>query len=327
MLLSLEGVYTKDLNAITFDNINIAEAASTVIEGSYQRDFWSNSTRYLTSPYQNVVLMRNTKKGRGYALSAELELPRVAGFNGMIAYSRSWGEEVAGKSGSDPFSAWQYRYVQNQSNALDLGYTSNNTPHRIIASLSYSIDYAKYFGTSISVFYNGFKGNASSYYYNGDANSDGTTNDLMYIPRDASDIIFITQADADAYFAFAAQDPYLSQHAGEVAKRNAAYGPWNQRIDVRILQDFKVNVKGTAHKIQLSVDILNAENLLNPNWGITKNFVTTSPLKVEGRDNATGKMKVSMRKIGTDYVKYTYQDPSSVAATWALQVGLRYLFN
>jgi hypothetical protein len=334
MLLSLEGVYTKDLNAITFDNINIAEAASTVIEGSYSRDFWSNSSRYLTSPYQNVVLMRNTKKGRGYALSAELELPRVAGFNGMIAYSRSWGEEVAGKSGSDPFSAWQYRYVQNQSNALDLGYTSNNTPHRVIASLSYSIDYAKYFGTSISVFFNGFKGNASSYYYNGDANADGTTNDLMYIPRDANDLLFASQADADAYFAFAAQDPYLSKHVGEVAKRNAAYGPWNQRIDVRLLQDFKVNVKGTAHKFQLSVDILNAENLLNPNWGITKTFVTTSPLTptaaVSGgpvRDPATGKLRVTMRKINGEYVKYTYQDPSSVAATWALQVGLRYLFN
>ncbi len=33
MLLSLEGIYTKDINAINFDNINLADAASTVTEG------------------------------------------------------------------------------------------------------------------------------------------------------------------------------------------------------------------------------------------------------------------------------------------------------
>ena len=54
----------------------------------------------------------------------------------MIAYSRSWGEEVAGKSGSDPFSAWQYRYVSGASNSDELGLTFNNTPHRWYASLS-----------------------------------------------------------------------------------------------------------------------------------------------------------------------------------------------
>lgn len=346
MMLTLEGVYTKDINAINFDNINLADAASTIIEGSYTRPYWSNSTnatKYLTSvngvpgltpaipagttSYQNVVIMRNTNKGQGYSLSAELDLPRIAGFSGMLAYSRSWGEEVAGKSGSDPFSAWQYRYVRGSSNSDELGLTMNNTPHRVIGSLSYSVDYAKYFGTSVSVFYNGFKGNAASYYYNGDANNDGTSNDLMYIPRNASDVIFISQADADAYFAYAAQDPYLSKHPGEVALRNAAYSPWNQRLDVRILQDFKFMVKGQQHKLELSVDIINAENLLNSSWGLNKNFVTTSPLKVEGRDNATGKMRVSMRKIGSDYITKTYQDPSSVSATWALQVGLRYLFN
>lgn len=339
MMLSLEGVYTKDLNAINFDNINLVDAASTVTEGTLTRPWWSNSTnatKYITSvnatvpgtvTYQNVVIMRNTNKGQGYSLSAELDLPRIAGFGGMLAYSRNWGEEVAGKSGSDPFSAWQYRYVSGASNSNELGLTYNNTPSRFIASVNYSIEYAKIFGTSISLFYNGFKGNASSYYYNGDANNDGTTNDLMYIPRDQSELLWLTQADADAYFAYAAQDPYLSKHAGEYALRNAAYTPWNQRLDMRLLQDFKIKVGESMNKIQISVDIINAMNLLNSSWGLNKNFVTTSPLKVEGPDAATGMLRVSMRKIGTDYVTNSYQDPSSVAATWALQIGVRYIFN
>jgi len=45
----------------------------------------------------------------------------------MIAYSKSWGEEVTGKSGSDPFSAWQYRVIKTWLNSEDMGLTFNNT--------------------------------------------------------------------------------------------------------------------------------------------------------------------------------------------------------
>ena len=330
MMLTLEGVYTKDMNAINFDNINLAPAASTLLEGSLVRPYWSNSTtatKYITSPYQNVVIMRNTNKGQGYSLSAELSLPRMYGFSGSLAYSRSWGEEVAGKSGSDPFSAWQYRYVSGASNSDELGLTLNNTPHRIVGSLNYKIEYAKYFATSVAFFYTGYVGGAASYYYNGDANADGTTNDLMYIPRDASEVIFTSPADAVAYFAYAAQDPYLSKHAGEYAVRNSAYLPWYQRLDMRVMQDIKIKVKDNVNTLQLSLDIINVENMLNSDWGLAKSFVTTSPLTVSGRDAATGKLRVSMRKIGTNYVSESYQDPTSVASTWAIQFGLRYLFN
>lgn len=81
------------------------------------------------------------------------------------------------------------------------------------------------------------------------------------------------------------------------------------------------------NKLQLSVDIINVENFLNSSWGLSKNFVTTSPLSVVGKDATTGMLKVSMRKIDTDYISKTYQDPSSVVATWALQIGVRYIFN
>ena len=333
MSLTLEGVYTKDINAINFDNINLAPAASSVLEGSLTRPYWTNTTnatKYITQPYQNVVIMRNTKKGQGYSISAELELPRVAGFNGMLAYSKSWGEEVAGKSGSDPFSAWQYRYVSGSSNSEELGLTSNNTPSRFITSLGYSIDYLKVLSTSVSLFYTGYKGGAYSYYYYTDGNGDGTVNDLMYIPRNASEVVWSGTdpvADQNAYFAFAAQDPYLSKHAGEYMKRNAAYAPWNERIDFRLLEDVKIKVGTSMNKLEFSLDIFNVANMLNSGWGLNKNVVTSSPLQANGIDAATGKLKVTMRKIGSDYYTKSYQDPSTVSSTWALQIGVRYIFN
>ncbi len=74
---------------------------------------------------------------------------------------------------------------------MSLGLSYNNTPHRVVASLSYTIEYAKYFGSSLSFFYNGYQGDAYSYIYSGDANRDGTSyHELMYIPENESDFVW-----------------------------------------------------------------------------------------------------------------------------------------
>jgi len=55
MMLTIEGIYTNDINAINFENINLQDAASTIVEGSNERPYMSNySTRYMTSPYTDV---------------------------------------------------------------------------------------------------------------------------------------------------------------------------------------------------------------------------------------------------------------------------------
>jgi hypothetical protein len=95
----------------------------------------------------------------------------------------------------------------------------------------------------------------------------------------------IAQADADAYFEFAKQDPYLSKHAGEYMVRNAAYLPWNSSLDLRLLQDIKIKAGNSSNKLQLSVDIMNFANLLNSSWGLNQIRVTNTPLQVVGRDN------------------------------------------
>jgi len=329
MMLTVEGVYTNDINSIFFENINFAEAASTIVEGDNERPYMSNySTRYLTSPYTDVVIMRNTNLGQGYSVSVNLDLPRIYGFSGMLAYSTSWGEEVTGKSGSDPFSAWQYRQILRSLNTEETGLTLNNTPHRVVANINYSIEYAKRFRSSLSFFYNGYQGNAYSYIYNGDANRDGTRgHELMYIPANYDDFIWASPEDLGAYIQFAEQDPYLKKHKGEYMVRNGAYTPWNSRIDMRFMQEFKVNTGKQVNALQFSVDVINFANLLSSSWGLNQNVVTTSPLVVNGRDDATGKLKVSMAKIGGEFVRHSFQDPTSVTGTWGIQLGLKYLFN
>ena len=334
MVLTVEGIYTKDINAIAFDNINLNNPQSTLNEGDKSRPYWPNNTqdpRNINSNYSYAVVMKNTSKGQGYNLSAQLIFPNFRGFSGNIAYTYTYAEEVVGKNGSDPYSAWRYRHIVDSPNSDELGLTMNNTPHRIIAGANYQKEYAKYFKSTASLFYIGYNGSSVSYLYSTDANGDGTVNDLMYIPKNKDDVIWKGEEDADAYFAFAAQDPYLSKHAGEYAKRYAGYEPFYNRIDFRFLQDFYINVAGRKNTLQLSLDILNLPNLLNSNWGINKWYVGSNsqvtPLVYEGRDADTGKAIVSMYKPDkTNFMTTAFQYPTSVSATWSLQLGLRYIF-
>lgn len=330
MVLTLEGIYSKDLNAIRFDNINLQNAESTVKEGELSRPYWSNANKYITSPYTDVVMMRNTNKGKSYALSAQLTLPNYKGLSGSVAYAYSYAEEVTGKNGSDPFSAWQYRHIVQSLNSEEVGLSYNNTPHRVTVGANYQIDYSNHFKSTFSLFYSGYTGSAFSYIYATDGNKDGTVSDLMYIPKSKDDFIWKNEGDADAYFAYAENDPYLSKHAGEYAKRYSAYEPFYNRLDFRFLQDFYLNVAGRKNTLQLSVDIINLPNMFNSSWGINELYIGSNnqvtPLRFEGIDSATGKAIVSMSKIGDKYMTKAYQDPTSVASTWNLQVGLRYIF-
>lgn len=334
MVLTLEGIYTKDINAIIFDNINLNNPQSTLIEGNNSRPYWPNTTqepRSINSNYSYAVVMRNTNKGDGYNLSAQLTLPNLYGFSGNVAYTYSYAQEVVGKNGSDPYSAWRYRHIVGSPNSEEMGFTMNNTPHRIIAGVNYQKEYVGNLKSTFSLFYSGFSGSAISYLYSTDANNDGTVNDLMYIPKSKQDVIWKNgDADANAYFAYAKNNSYLSEHAGEYAKRYAGSEPFYNRIDFRFLQDFYLNVAGQRNTLQLSVDIINLANLLNSSWGINKQYIGSNlqatPLRYEGRDASTGKTIVSMNKTGDNYLTTAFQNPTSVSSTWNLQIGLRYIF-
>ncbi len=118
-------------------------------------------------------------------------------------------------------------------------------------------------------------------------NGDSNTSDLIYIPKEKGEVAFLTAADENAFFAFMEQDKYLSKHKGEYAEAYAARAPWTNRLDFRFVQDFSIKAGSTRNTLQLSVDILNAGNLLNSNWGVYKNMAVSNYgaiLKYEGRD-------------------------------------------
>jgi hypothetical protein len=248
----------------------------------------------------------------------------------MAAYTKTEMKEVSGMPGSTANSAWIGLITVNGPNNATVQRSQYVVPDKVIASLSYRVPYLNgRMASSFGLFYSGFTPYGNTFRYSNDMNGDGVNNDLIYIPREKGEVTFTTTADEDAFFAFMEQDKYLSKHKGEYAEAYAARAPWVNRIDFRFVQDFSIKAGSTTNTLQLSIDVLNAGNLLNSEWGVYKNMTVSNNgaiLRYAGRD-ANNVPSFSMVQVDSAYPTETYSSNLSIGQTWMLQVGLRYIFN
>jgi hypothetical protein len=115
------------------------------------------------------------------------------------------------------------------------------------------------------------------------------------------------------------------------AERNGAQLPWRSQLDLRFAQDIFTNVGGKKNTIQFTVDIFNFGNLLNKNWGAF-DAVNAPGILVPTNQAALvpgGNVRPTFR-LQTDRgqpVTSTFRDVNSIASTYFMQFGLRYIFN
>jgi hypothetical protein len=217
-------------------------------------------------------------------------------------------------------------------------------PNRVIASFSYRKEYFKHAATTVGLVFEAANNGAVSYITTGDPNNDGATNDLMYIPKNKGDITLVPN-DAkdlrtpDQLWAqlnnFISQDPYLSKHRGGYASRNGAILPYFKRADLHLAQDFYIQSGKVKNTLEITFDIINVGNFLNPNWGLYQtsfngfNSGSVAVLKYMGLD-ATGKAKYAFPYLdATNLIPVTssYKNDISQLSRWQAQLGLRYIFN
>lgn len=187
--------------------------------------------------------------------------------------------------GSIAFGSWNNNPHAGDPNNPGLGFSANSPGHRAFATASYRFEYLSIGATTLSVFLNGQTNGNASYVYAGDLNGDGgTSNDLIYIPRDKSEmnfqdysvnvngqnVTFTAQQQADAWEAYIEQDLYLSKNRGKYAERGALFFPMVWRADLSLTQEIAGDLFGNRQGLQLRLDILNFTNLLNKDWVLGK---------------------------------------------------------
>jgi outer membrane receptor protein involved in Fe transport len=293
----------------------------------------------------NTVVLDNGSRGHYWSVTTKLEKQFGNGLSAMVAYVRSQAKNEYDGGGDQPLGAWGNNNTINGANFRELSYASYVVPDRVIASLSYRKEYFRHLGTSVSVFYEGSTQGRFSYVYSSDFNRDGQNGDLIYIPANRDEITFApltvgTGANAvtyspeqqkDMFFDYIAQDKYLSSRMGQYAERNGAMLPWRNQIDFKLIQDLFVNIGGKRNTLQFSWDVFNLGNFINSDWGVYKT-INASSLLVPANTNSlvaggTTVPTFRMATFGGEPVKSTFSNNRSIASTYYMQFGLRYIFN
>jgi hypothetical protein len=354
-VVGLEYNYTKDINAVYYSNINLNESNGFALGGVDNRTRFltsvSNTNKYyygttLANPnIGNAILMSNTNQGYVYTLVGKIQR-NIENLTYGIAYTRSVAKNTA-EGGSTASSLWSAAAVSTHDpNAANLGYASFYQPNRVVANFAYKLNEGKYLATTIGAIYELANNGTSSYVYNGDLNGDGNAgNDLIYIPKTASDINLVkvgsgglgtgTSTDVrtstiiwSQLDALISNSTYLNTHRGEYAQRNAVVLPYFSKLDLNVTQDVKIKVGKELHTFKVSLDLINAGNLINRDWGVVKIPTVTNFLKYEGlgADGKTPSFSVPFQTGTTPFVQ-PFQNSTGLGSRWQMMLGVKYLFN
>ncbi|UIR57600.1 carboxypeptidase regulatory-like domain-containing protein [Sphingobacterium sp. SRCM116780] len=363
---TVEAIYNKDINAVVAKNVNLVDPTRLNIAGyNDNRYIYPSATadKYinkLTSAGQvtpgatgrfDPTYMTNANGGHYYSVTFQLQKNNWNGFNGSIAYTHSGAKNFGDGAGDQIANLWSIPPT-NTGNPNDpsLGFTTNVVPNRLVGMLSYKNNWIGKLNTAMTLFYSGSSTGRMSYVYGGDFNRDNNSNnnDLIYVPKDASEINFVnipaSQAGAGKNYAeaYTAEqqskmffdmidgDDYLKSRKGKYAERNGGTMPWRNQFDFRLSQEIVKNIGGGKNGLEFYWDVFNIGNLFNSSWGIYKSSNTlllrpqnTSALTPDG----TVKPNFQIGYNNGDAIKSTTYVNESITSTYYMQFGVKFTFN
>ena len=250
LVSTTEFIMARDVNSVRYINANLP-AAQSAFAGADNRPRWVGTAcaaagqaggcvnRINNDPgnqvTNNYVLM-NGGESRSWNFSQVLSKTTAFGLSLRGAYSYG-----VSKTHVDPEStaATSYARIATSGNPNDAGIADSlwSPGHRVYALVNYSREYFSFGATSVSFFWEARHNFTSStpasrisYVFAGDLNNDSVSaNDLIYVPRDASEMNFspfvvgtrtyTAEQQAAAFEEFIRQDPYLSKRRGQYAER------------------------------------------------------------------------------------------------------------
>ena len=323
-LLTTDLIYTKDINAMMVRNYGLKKPSATLQGSGDSRPIYTS-----TDVGNTAYVFTNTNLGRS--------------LNWTLQAQKTWSDGMYVNLGYNYLNSMDAASIQAEisSDAFDrnpANPANTNTPllapsafgnaHRFVGSFSKKFTSSSgKSATTISLFTQYAAGSRYSFTYAGDINNDGSgSNDLLFIPTDAQiDAMKFSGTAADvsaqraAFKNYVAGNSYLNSNRGKIAEKYAAQLAWYSNWDVSIQHDF---IMSNKNKIQLSLNILNAGNLISSNWGVRQIVGVTNLAQPLGVSVAGG---VPTYSFDTAQKSTTFND-NSLVSRWQSQVGIRYIF-
>ena len=354
---TLDYLYNRDINAPVYINANLPASNSAYI-GVDSRARWVaipgvTPACVTTVGLENGPCVTKINNARGNDVTANYVLKnqnqnRSWNISGALTKNMTHGLSARGgfnygrsRSLIEPSSTVATVFGTNgivsDPNNPPLAFSQNSPGKRIFAAVNYTARYFNWGATTVSVFYDGHTNGNTSYVFAGDANGDGYSgNDLIYIPRDTSEMNFrpltvsgrtYSASDQAAAFEQLIQsDDYLRSHRGQYAERNAVFLPVVHRVDLSLTQDVHINIGGRRNTGQIRLDITNFGNLLNHDWGAGTRLVNTQIL-TSGTADAQGRLSYNLQTLSGQPIANARQTSAGINDVYVMMLSFRYTFQ
>jgi hypothetical protein len=364
MVGTIDYIYNRDLNAPVYINANLP-AADSAYTGVDNRARWvaipgiapacittlgqENGPCYQkinNLPGKNITaayVIKNQSQNRSQNISGALTKNLTHGFSFKGGFNYGVSRSMVEPSSTAGSSWGSGNPIVNDPNNPGLAYSANSPGKRIFLAANYTKQYFGIGGTTFSAFYDGHTNGNTSYVFSGDANGDTVSgNDLIYVPRDTSEMNFkpltvsgktYTAADqAAAFEQLINNDNYLSAHRGQYAERNAVFLPMVHRVDLSITQDVFAKIAGHRHTGQVRLDVTNFGNLLNHNWGVGQRLVNTQILTSPTADSS-GRLTYNLQNLNGNLITTPLQTTANISSiasspsdVYIMMLSFRYTF-
>ncbi len=360
--LSIEGIFTKNLNEIDYKRVDILPATLKTtgpdvrdvyaLTGSNPSQIPLRPTGTNRFPYSGVYLLSNSEGQKGFSYSSTFTIDKAFANDWALNANYTYSNSVVRNEGtsSQNLSQWRFMETVNGRNNLGLSTSDYDVQHRINSFVSKKFRYLNdHLASTISLVYTGTSGNPYSYIVNRGFIRDfdnNETNDLIFVPTTAQiqqmvflnntittngvSTTFTPQQQRDAYDAFLAQDKYLSKRRGQYADRNGARLPFTNIVDLKFQQDFSLKFNDKRYSLQLTYDIFNFTNMLSSKAG-RQYFVSNDQVNLidftgyVSATNLTPQYRFNPNIKSTKDV-LTISDGVFNSSRWSSQVGVRLTF-
>lgn len=335
---TVELLYNKDVNGVYYINANLP-AAPTSFTGVDSRPRWPANSNRIHSNIFNAVVLKNQDVGSSYNIATTLSKLTGWGLNLRGAYSYNISKNTF-DPGSVAFGSWAGNPHAGDPNNPGVGYSTPfgaSLGHRAFVNASFTREYFGFGSTTFSMFWEARNNGNTHYTFAGDMNGDGGSgSDLIYIPRDTSEMNFAqftasgrtytAAQQAAAFETYIQQDKYLRERRGQYAERGAVFLPLVKRADVSVIQDLFASLAGRRHSGQVRLDILNFGNLLNSDWGVGQRLIRNQILTNAAAD-AQGRATYRLAVVNNELLTNSYEKTSFFADVWSMMVSFRYTFQ
>ncbi|WP_109699396.1 TonB-dependent receptor [Chitinophaga deserti] len=335
--LTLEGLVTKSLKDVAFQQVNITDNPRWYAYDHNRRQPVYSGT--VDPAFSNAYLLSNTNRGFRYSITGSIQRTFTNGLFVSGAYTYGQSKDLYNGIRNSMESNWQLNQALNP-NDPSLAWSNFDIRHRIVVNASYRKAWNKVMVSTLSMFFSAQSGSPFTYgIMNNSVQGLPQQVSLAYIPRrdeaagffsdrTVNGVVVTAAEQAVAFNAYIDGNAYLNSRRGDFTERNMGRTPWNLQADLHFAQEF--HFRGLqSNFITFTADIMNMTNLLNRNWGIQY----FSPNTFNSTPSVGLTPTLFPPEQGKDgYPVYTFTTPGLpysidyLASRYQIQLGLRYTF-